>query len=149
MSHAWHAKAACRFTNPTEGRDPFFPDDGERRTDWETARAICAGCPVSMQCLADALKFEGTLPGDKRAGFVGGASPAERHRISLGLPAVPKRKSAEKKPRKERSTPIDQAAMTAARVAANNRRKRRKEDPCPADTQEAHPHPTEPTPATA
>lgn len=142
----WRDKAACRHVNPTEGNDPFFPDDGERRSNWDTARAICAGCPVSTACLNDALRAEGSTPADKRAGYVGGASPAERHRISLGLPAVPPRKP--DKPRKERSTPIDQAAMTAARMAAT-RRRRRKEDPCPADTQAAHPHPTEPTPATA
>jgi len=125
----WRDKAACRHVNPTEGNDPFFPDDGERRSNWDTARAICAGCPVSTACLNDALRAEGNTPADKRAGYVGGASPAERHRIYLGLPAVKA-----KKPRKERETPIDQAAMTAARVEANNRRKGR-ETPCPADTQ--------------
>ena len=136
----WRDKAACRHVNPTEGNDPFFPDDGERRSNWDTARAICAGCPISAKspCLAEALAEEGNKPLDMRDGYRGDTTPAERHRIHLGLP-VAKLKPATK-PRKERAVPIDQAALTAARVEANNRRKGR-ETPCPADT----PAPTQTT----
>lgn len=130
MSDTWRDKAACKGMNPTRGNDPFFDPDGTANPNWDDAARICEPCKVRTQCLAAAMRAEEGRA--SRHGFVGGLSPEQRKRVSLGLPAVPPRKP--DKPRKERSTPIDQAAMTAARIAANNRRKRRTEDTCPADT---------------
>ncbi|MDF2915949.1 MAG: Transcription factor WhiB [Microbacterium sp.] len=129
----WRDKAACRGMNPTRGNDPFYDQDGIENPIWDAAARICEPCKVTTECLAAALRAEEGRA--TRHGFVGGLSPEQRKRVHLGLPAVPA-----KKPRKERETPIDQAALHAARVEANNRRKGR-ETPCPADT----PAPTQTT----
>jgi WhiB family redox-sensing transcriptional regulator len=50
----WEADAACR------GHDPelFF---GEGPGDAATAKRICAGCPVSEECLATAIARDDTI----------------------------------------------------------------------------------------
>jgi len=45
---AWREQAACRGTNP----DVFFPERGESS---KAAKAICAACPVTGECLDYAL----------------------------------------------------------------------------------------------
>lgn len=71
----WRALAACRGVDP----ELFYPvgDDwtgpaNERRA--REALAVCAGCPVRTECLADALErgdafavLGGTLPRERRA----------------------------------------------------------------------------------
>ena len=48
---AWAGDAACK----TKGH-VMFPDERPgRRTDWESARAICAVCPVQVDCLDAAM----------------------------------------------------------------------------------------------
>lgn len=44
----WQQKAACRGINP----DLFFPDRGENTTN---AKHVCAGCPVTDDCLMYAI----------------------------------------------------------------------------------------------
>jgi WhiB family redox-sensing transcriptional regulator len=65
---AWMAFGNCRLYPPAT----FFPSDG---VGVEKARKICAGCPVSGQCLEYAL--------DHRIdhGVWGGCSERERRRI--------------------------------------------------------------------
>jgi WhiB family redox-sensing transcriptional regulator len=45
---AWQAKAACRGM----GTVAFFPTRGERV---DEAKAVCARCPVQIECLSHAL----------------------------------------------------------------------------------------------
>lgn len=76
---SWRDLAACREIIPELGFDPFFPDDGEvvDGIAWESARAICRGCPVVSECLEDALETEKTPV----VGFRGGESPQGRRRL--------------------------------------------------------------------
>lgn len=64
---AWHAQAACRGRGPSL----FFPGQGEPL---EAARAICAGCPVRADCLADSLG----RPSCGDNGVWAGTSPRQR-----------------------------------------------------------------------
>jgi hypothetical protein len=71
----WRARAACR-----SGVDPetFFPT-AEGGPAYEAqvavAKAVCAGCPVSRDCLREALV---RLP----YGIAGGLTPEERRRLA-------------------------------------------------------------------
>lgn len=47
-SLAWLEERNCRGADP----DIFFPGKGQRATE---AKAICNGCPVTAECLADAM----------------------------------------------------------------------------------------------
>ena len=50
LSDAWSTRAACLDYPP----DVFFPDKpGPGNT--AEARQVCGGCPVQVECLADAL----------------------------------------------------------------------------------------------
>lgn len=52
---AWAEHGACRGEDP----DLWHPSGGQGSgTDWSTARAICAGCPVRAQCAAYAIEWE-------------------------------------------------------------------------------------------
>jgi len=67
----WRAAAACRFTDP----DLFFPvsDLGKGLDQTAEAKAICAGCQVSRQCLAFALRTR------QVHGIWGGLTERERY----------------------------------------------------------------------
>lgn len=76
---SWVDDAACRTLGPIDGDRVFFPLDasntGGRRIvhdPYAEARAICASCPVSVECLAYALET------NQRHGMWGGRSEAER-----------------------------------------------------------------------
>lgn len=105
----WRDKAACRniTTNPDfdPEEDPFYdpPEREDGGDKWEYARAMCAKCPVAASCLADAVAEEAGVE-ERREGFRGGHSPAQRHRIFLGLPAGPMRAS----PKKRRAIDLDE-----------------------------------------
>lgn len=102
----WIEKAACRGIahnpdfNPDE--DPFYdpPEREDGGDKWEYARALCDRCPVRQACLDDALRLE--HKGQAREGFRGGLTSHQRRRVSLGLPAVAKRK-----PRPPRTEPTE------------------------------------------
>lgn len=47
----WHADAACRYADGVT----FFPERGESL---EPAKAVCAGCPVDLQCELYALELD-------------------------------------------------------------------------------------------
>src|SRR5450759_763067 len=48
---AWHARAACRGTDPAK----FVLGRGANANTMARARAVCATCPVSEPCLSYAL----------------------------------------------------------------------------------------------
>ena len=54
----------------------FFPDSGPHV--YDTARLLCASCPVRPACLAYAMSWESQ---GKRYGFVGGLTPKERSEL--------------------------------------------------------------------
>lgn len=64
---AWHASAACRGTDP----GLFYPDDGVRADDLAAAKALCAACPVQIECYLDGINeqhgiWAGTTLQDRR-----------------------------------------------------------------------------------
>lgn len=70
----WQEHAACRGLDP----DLFYPEKGGNGTG-ETARAVCAECPVAEPCLELGLSFgSGSL---FNLGIWGGTTPAQRSRI--------------------------------------------------------------------
>jgi len=72
----WQQDAACK---DVPDPDVFFPGKGE---DGETAKQICAGCPVLGECLAFALA---TMRAPERDhGVYGGLTPTERARLRGG-----------------------------------------------------------------
>lgn len=76
----WTTQAACAGY-PT---DWWFPVNdgigGAASTETtETARALCASCPVRLACLDYAMRFES---GYHRSGLWGGLSPEERRKLA-------------------------------------------------------------------
>ncbi len=65
---AWQDRAACSGVDP----ELFFPAKGESLA---PAKAICAGCPVRVECLEYALTH------NERYGIWGGTSERERRRL--------------------------------------------------------------------
>ncbi|WP_244231471.1 WhiB family transcriptional regulator [Saccharomonospora piscinae] len=62
---SWHASAVCAQTDP----ELFFPESGQNSG---TAKAVCHSCPVSAECLAEALAR------GERFGVWGGLSARDR-----------------------------------------------------------------------
>ena len=75
-AEGWLRYAACRTADVDP--DEMFPDNSEAGI--EHARQICAPCPVSRQCLADALRT-----GDNQHGIRGGLKPVERRLLAKEL----------------------------------------------------------------
>lgn len=65
---AWTERALCAETDP----EAFFPEKGGSTRE---ARAVCARCPVTAECLEHAIAR------DERFGVWGGASERERRRM--------------------------------------------------------------------
>lgn len=74
----WRERAACRQV-PTA---VFYPETTGGVADYGAARAICAGCEVSAQCLAEADDF----------GLWGGQDPRERSGLERQKPGPKGRK---------------------------------------------------------
>ncbi|WP_351236378.1 WhiB family transcriptional regulator [Streptomyces sp. NPDC002133] len=70
----WHSGAACRTTDTEE----LFAEASEQKR----AKALCAGCPVRIECLAEAL--------DNRIefGVWGGMTERERRALLRRRPGV-------------------------------------------------------------
>ena len=68
ITTSWRDRAACRGLDP----DIFYPVSDE---DAETAKSICAECPVREACL------EYALANRERDGVWGGATERERRRL--------------------------------------------------------------------
>ena len=70
---AWRDRAACRDVEP----ELFFPaaeDGAARHAQVQAAKAVCAGCPVRVECLAEALA---RIP----YGIAGGLTEHERRQF--------------------------------------------------------------------
>jgi WhiB family redox-sensing transcriptional regulator len=63
-------QAACKNSDP----EMFFPDSKTFSVKVRAAKAICATCPVALQCLAEALYHT-------EAGIWGGTTETERRAI--------------------------------------------------------------------
>lgn len=72
--HSWTVRGACANLDP----DEFFVQGAEQHR----VKAACAGCPVRLECLADAL--------DNRMefGVWGGMTERERRRLLRQRPDV-------------------------------------------------------------
>jgi WhiB family redox-sensing transcriptional regulator len=68
MNLSWRQKGACRGLDPAI----FYPAADD---DAGQAKAICAGCPVRVQCLEHALTNR------EHDGIWGGATERERRRL--------------------------------------------------------------------
>ena len=68
----WRERAACRGTKTVD----FFPRQGET---YAAAKAVCARCPVSDECLAYSLTFPTIL-----CGIWGGKSGRDRRMMLRG-----------------------------------------------------------------
>ncbi|MFF8485207.1 WhiB family transcriptional regulator [Streptomyces antibioticus] len=82
LDEPWQLSAACSGL-PTED---WFP---QRRQSAVAAVAVCAGCPVRVECLYDALRVEAAAPGDRPYGIRGGLTASERRRV----PPLPRPKA--------------------------------------------------------
>jgi WhiB family redox-sensing transcriptional regulator len=78
---SWRDRAACRDADV----ELFFPDKGGST---RAAKAICAGCPVTDECLAWALANQ------ERWGVYGGKSERERRRLRPARAPVARRRVA-------------------------------------------------------
>jgi WhiB family redox-sensing transcriptional regulator len=69
----WRERSACRDSDP----DVFFPigSSGPALEQIETARRICAACPVRDECLEFALAT------NQEAGIWGGTTEEERRKL--------------------------------------------------------------------
>ena len=71
VADRWWDRAACLGSDP----DWFFPNEDYRNQDipWKEAqaKAVCQGCSVRAQCLADAIRYDAE-------GIWGGTNKTER-----------------------------------------------------------------------
>lgn len=77
----WMTQAGC--TAQDVEPEIFFPDRSV--TAWITTKAsqaVCAECPVRLECLVYALKSEKGLARQYRHGIYGGLSPQQRHDLA-------------------------------------------------------------------
>lgn len=70
----WRTQAACQGRGP----ETFFPHPSDRDGE-DKAVAICWGCPVEADCLADAMEAETYRPTSGRHGIWGGKTPQQRY----------------------------------------------------------------------
>jgi WhiB family redox-sensing transcriptional regulator len=68
MNLSWRQRAGCRGVDP----DVFYPSSDDEA---QSAKAICAQCPVQQPCL------EYALANRERDGVWGGATERERRRM--------------------------------------------------------------------
>jgi WhiB family transcriptional regulator, redox-sensing transcriptional regulator len=73
-SHDWTVRAACRLTDP----DVLFVQGAAQNR----AKAVCQGCPVRTECLADALDNQIEF------GVWGGMTERERRALLRRRPNV-------------------------------------------------------------
>ncbi len=76
QDETWSVRAACLAEDP----EMFYPDRVSQAAD---ALVVCARCPVRDECLAYAVRAEGTRGLSYRAGIWGGLTPEQRHKMSL------------------------------------------------------------------
>lgn len=113
----WRPAARCRDKDP----EIFFTDSDESR---KYAKAICAGCPVRVDCLGYALQKEtalGTSLGH-RHGVWGGLSAYERWELACPEQAEARRRKTEEycqRPKaREQKRMAERARRSRKRLAA-------------------------------
>lgn len=67
----WDERAACRGLE----QEPFFPEDRDDPQGCANAKAVCASCPVTRECLHEALAHHINY------GVWGGYSARQRRRM--------------------------------------------------------------------
>ncbi len=72
---AWRTQAACRDV-PVQ---VFYPEPTGRGAKYRAALAYCAVCPVTAECLREALQTEQVAA--RAHGVWGGTTPAQRQRL--------------------------------------------------------------------
>lgn len=85
----WRSEAACLGAPITV----FYPPAVRGHinpADLDDARALCGGCGVAAECLADALEIEqAEYPGRVPFGFRGGMTARERRDLIVGTQEPP------------------------------------------------------------
>ena len=84
LAAAWRTRAAC--IGRTDEMYPASVPGRSWSSAWAVARAICASCSVTDECLADVMAWERS---DTRHGMFGGLTPTER----TALVKVPRTKA--------------------------------------------------------
>lgn len=75
---SWFARAACKGADP----NLWFPETDDTDNHGRAAKAICATCPVRLDCLVDALQR------NEDGGIWGGAGEPTRRALARVLPAA-------------------------------------------------------------
>lgn len=83
---SWWDRAACYGLGDSPFFDDPFPedDDGNEELDADAlakARAICAGCPVRVECFLSAMDEEDGVADARRSGVRAGTTPSQRYSI--------------------------------------------------------------------
>ena len=73
----WRESAFCAGMADTgfATADPFHPKHDDKDSGYEFARSLCGRCPVTAECLEDAMATE---TGTSRVGMRGGLTPMQR-----------------------------------------------------------------------
>lgn len=124
MSERWYESAAC------DGMDPelFFASDSTQKKLVKEAKAICAGCPVRLECLAAATTeedpeqygFGAERDRNNRFGVRGGLTGRERWRLQWPeeSAAIDARNNETLRSKYETLTPEQRIARRGRKVAA-------------------------------
>jgi WhiB family redox-sensing transcriptional regulator len=80
MTESWRDDARCA----TVGPDVMYPGGSgyEAAVQTAEAKAVCAHCPVTAQCLELALRLEGDATAAYRGGVWAGTTPIERANLA-------------------------------------------------------------------
>lgn len=87
MAGEWLERAACAGLPGEMFFDDVFPEDDEGLPlepvppALAKARAVCASCPVRMQCYVEAMEQEDGAARDRRHGVRAGTTPAQRYSL--------------------------------------------------------------------
>lgn len=80
----WWDKAACRTVNPEVFDRPITwkENRGQRPKDpWAIARAVCASCPVQLQCLDFVLEEDVAVRNHGHEAFAAGLEPHQIEQV--------------------------------------------------------------------
>ena len=95
----WRREGVC-VTWTAWPADPWYPDEHATSTDpvkraaaWAKGRALCAGCPIRLLCLEDALAHE-SGSSYYRHGMRGGLDDTERANLARSRQRKTKREAA-------------------------------------------------------
>jgi hypothetical protein len=75
---SWKDDASCGKMNLKKSDLIFFPSIQNKRSNrWDQGKKICLGCPVSKECLAEAIYSTPVI----NEGLWGGLTPFERRTL--------------------------------------------------------------------